>query len=126
MYVRTESQEDMKTNMIVTHYLSSSTHDVWFTLSGKINMFFQTLIWKTGRCSMSNINCMSVHEWSAAERVERHNTFLYEWKIRRCSISTHKSTYFFRRQDLFSYTHTYVWLSLIDTSFTYQVLLCTT
>jgi hypothetical protein len=50
----------------------------------------------------------------------------YEWKIRRCSISTHTSTYFFRKKHLFSYTHTYVWLSLIDTSFTYQVLLCTT
>ena len=49
----------------------------------------------------------------------------YEWKIRRCSISTHTSTYFFRKQHFFSYTHTYVWLSLIDTSFTYQVLLCT-
>ena len=50
----------------------------------------------------------------------------HEWKTQRCSISTHKSTYFFRKQHLFSYTHTYVWLSLIDTTFTYQVLLCTT
>jgi hypothetical protein len=34
--------------------------------------------------------------------------FYYEWKNRRCSISTHTSTYFFRKQHLFSYTHTYV------------------
>ena len=36
MFVGTQSQEDMNTNMTVTHYLSSSTNDVWFTLSGKI------------------------------------------------------------------------------------------
>jgi hypothetical protein len=54
-----------------------------------------------------------------------HN-FYHKWKIRRCSISAHKSTYFFHKKHLFSFTHTYVWFPLIDTSFTYQVLSCTT
>ena len=89
----------------------------------KINIFFHTLKWKTGGSSTSDRNSMSFHEWNEWKDI---NNFYHEWKIRRCSISTHKSTYFFRKQHLFSYTHTYVWFSLIDTSFTYQALLCTT
>ena len=34
------------------------------------------------------------------------NKLYHEWKIRRCSISTHKSTYFLSKQHLFSYIHT--------------------
>jgi hypothetical protein len=34
--------------------------------------YFHTLIWKTGGSSPSDRNVMSFHEWSAAERVERH------------------------------------------------------
>ena len=56
------------------------------------------------------------NEWKDIDK------FYHEWKIRRCSISTHKSTYFFRKQHLFSYTHLCM---VFDTSFTYQVLLCT-
>jgi hypothetical protein len=83
------------------------------------------LIWKTGGSSTNDRHYfMSFHEW------EDIANFCHEWKIRRCSISTHKSTYFFRKQHLFSYTHTCVWFSfsfsLVDTSLTYQVLLCTT
>ena len=92
-----------------------------FQIGGKkINRFFHMLIWKTGGSSTSDRNFMSFHEWKDITH------FYHEWKIRRCSISTHKSTYFFLKQHLFSYTHTYVWFSLIDISFTYQVLLCTT
>ena len=39
----------------------------------KNNRFFHTLIWKTGGSSTSDINFMSFHEWSEAERVERQN-----------------------------------------------------
>ena len=41
----------------------------------KNNRFFHTLIWKTGGSSTSDINFRSFHEWSEAERVERHNNF---------------------------------------------------
>jgi hypothetical protein len=38
----------------------------------KNNRYFHMLIWKTGGSSPSDRNVMSFHEWSAAERVERH------------------------------------------------------
>jgi hypothetical protein len=37
-------------------------------------------------------------------KVISESVLYHELKIRRCSISTHKSTYFFHKQHLFSYT----------------------
>ena len=42
----------------------------------QINRFLHTLIWKTNGSSTGNRNCISFHELSAAERVERHTQFL--------------------------------------------------
>ena len=42
---------------------------------------------------------MSFHEWKNIKK------FYHNWKIRRCSISTHKSTYFFRKQHLLYCNH---------------------
>jgi hypothetical protein len=41
-------------------------------LNEQSNRFFHTLIWKTGGSSTSDRNFMFFHEWSAAQRVERH------------------------------------------------------
>jgi hypothetical protein len=62
-------------NVHVTGYISQN--EIFKCIKNlKNNRFFHTLIWKTGGSSTSDINCMSFHEWSEAERVERHNKFL--------------------------------------------------
>jgi hypothetical protein len=59
-------------NVHVTGYISQN--EIFKCIKYlKNNRFFHTLIWKTGGSSTSDINCMSFHEWSEAERVERHN-----------------------------------------------------
>ena len=70
------------------------------------------LIWKTGGSSTGDRNVMSFHEWSTAERVERHKNILSRVEDPAISISTHKSTYFFRKQHLFYVGHRVYYVAL--------------
>ena len=69
---------NMQIKQIIIKVRWAGRHKICRERETKINnnRFFHTLIWKTDGSSTSDRNFMSFHEWSTAERVERHNKFL--------------------------------------------------